>query len=238
MSILVAKRCILNVATGSYVPLQTRLTDSLADVGWIDGVMTWTDRFPPGSPPHHDAPYGFKVYAISEALRRGFTSVLWLDAPCFAVHPLGPVFETIERDGHCFVSGDESLGHWASDACLGAFGISRDQAMEMPLLNGAFIGLDLEHTRAREWYRRMVQQCEAGLFKGAALTKHAPPEVRARNVDKDTGHLSDDPRCWGHRHDEAVGSCLAHLLGMDFTPLGTLFGFGNDSPAIIRSDGP
>jgi hypothetical protein len=238
MSILVARRCVLNVATGSYVPLQTRLTDSLAEVGWIDGVMTWTDRFPPGSPPHEAAPYGFKIFAIAEALRRGFSSVLWLDAPCYAAQPLGPVFERIEREGHCFVSGNERLGNWASDACLTAFGVTRDQAMEMPLLNGAFIGLDLEHARAREWFRRIVQQCEAGLFKGAALTEHAPPDVRARNVDKDTGHLSDDPRCWGHRHDEAVGSALAHLLGMEFTPLGPLFGFGTDSTAIIRSDGP
>jgi len=238
MSILVAKRCVLNVATGSYLPQQTRLTDSLAEVGWTDGVMTWTDRLPTGSPPHDQAPYGFKVYAIAEALKRGYTSVLWLDAPCYAVKPLGPVFETLERLGHLFVGGDERLGNWASDACLQAFGLTRDQAIEMPLLNGAFIGLDLEHARTREWFRRLLQQCEAGLFKGAALTEHAPPDVRARNVDKDTGHLSDDPRCWGHRHDEAVGSCLAQLLGMELSPLGSLFGFGKDSPAIVRSDGP
>jgi len=61
MSILVAKRCVVNVATGSYLPQQTRLTDSLAEVGWIDGVMTWTDRLPPGSPAHDAAPYGFKL---------------------------------------------------------------------------------------------------------------------------------------------------------------------------------
>ncbi|HLY09400.1 MAG TPA: hypothetical protein VKW04_08880, partial [Planctomycetota bacterium] len=105
-------------------------------------------------------------------------------------------------------------------------------------LNGAFLGLDLEHSRTREWFRRILQQCEAGLFKGAALTEHAPSDVRARNVDKDTGHLSDDPRCWGHRHDEAVGSALARLLGMELAALGNLFGFGKDSPAVVRSDGP
>jgi hypothetical protein len=108
----------------------------------------------------------------------------------------------------------------------------------MALLNGAFIGLDLEQARSREWYRRILQQCGAGLFKGAALTEHAPADVRARNVDKDTGHLSDDPRCWGHRHDEAVGSCLAHLLGMEFKPLGELFDFGPDSNAVVRFADP
>jgi len=229
-----SKRCILNVATGRYVPLQARLVTSLSRQKWTGGLITWRDGLPSGSPTHEAAPYAFKLYAISEALRRGYTSLLWLDAPCVAAQALDPVFEAIERDGHCLVTGGERLGNWASDACLRAFGIARDQAMEMALLNGAFIGLDLEHARSREWYRRIVQQCEAGLFAGAALTEHAPAEVRARNVDKDTGHLSDDPRCWGHRHDEAVGSCLAHLLGLEFRPLGTLFDFNPASDAIVH----
>jgi hypothetical protein len=216
------------------VSLQARLAKSLADHGWRGGVLTWTDRLPPGSPTHDDAPYGFKLYAVAEAMKKGYTSVLWLDAPCLATRPLDPIFEAIERGGHRFVSGGERLGNWASDACLRAFAIGRDQAMDLALLNGAFIGLDLEHARTREWFRRIVQQCEAGLFKGAALTEHAPADVRARNVDKDTGHLSEDPRCWGHRHDEAVGSCLAHLLGMEFTPIGGEFDFGAGSTSIVR----
>ena len=236
MSTVSAKRAVLNVATHHYVEAQGRLVRSLTSAGWTGGVLTWTDELPPGSPPHDQAPYGFKLYAIAEALRRGYSSVLWLDAPCVVARPLEPVFASIERDGHCFVSGAERLGNWASDDCLAAFGIPRDAAMSMSLLNGAFIGLDLEHSRTREWFRRITQQCEIGLFKGAALTEHAPADVRSRNVDKDTGHLSDDPRCWGHRHDEAVGSCLAPLLGMDITPHGEMFGIGAGSRAIVRLD--
>jgi hypothetical protein len=234
MPTVAARRCILNVATGRYVPLQKRLVKSLSQIEWSGGVLAWTDALPPGSPRHEDAPYGFKLHAIAAALQTGMPSVLWLDAPCVVTRALDPVFEKIERDGHCFVSGDEKLGNWASDDCLAAFGITRDQAMTMSLLNGAFMGLDLEHARTREWYRRISQQCEVGLFKGAALTEHAPAHVRARNVDKDTGPLSDDPRCWGHRHDEAVGSCLAHLLGMEFSPLGGLFDFSAVSNPIVR----
>jgi len=216
------------------VAQQSRLLQSLSRQGWSGGVLTWADALPSGSPSHEEAPYGFKLYAIASALQKGFTSLLWLDAPCVGAGPLDLVFETIEREGHCFLSGGERLGNWASDDCLRAFGISRDQAMEMTLLNGACIALDLEHARSREWYRRIVQQCEVGLFRGAALTEHAPADVRARNVEKDTGHLSDDPRCWGHRHDEAVGSSLAHLLGMEIRPTGELFDFGAGSAAIVR----
>jgi hypothetical protein len=219
------------------VDLQRRLGGSLFQHRWTGGKLFWTDQLPPGSPSHEEAPYGFKLYAIAEAMRQGYTSVLWLDAPCLAAGPLEPIFAGIEHDGHRFVSGHERLGNWASDDCLRAFGLSRNQAMDLELLNGAFIGLDLEHARTREWYRRIVQQCEAGLFKGAALTEHAPADVRARNVDKDTGHLSDDPRCWGHRHDEAVGSCLAHALGMEMTPIGGHFDFGPASKALVRYAG-
>lgn len=220
------------------MPLQARLVESLSSQGWDGGVLTWTDRLPPGSPPHESAPYGFKLHAIAEAMRKGFTSVLWLDAPCLAARPLDPVFAAIERDGHAFVTADDRLGNWTSDACLAAFGIPRDAAMSMALFNGAFIGLDLEHARTREWYRRIVQQCEIGLFRGAALTEHAPADVRARNIDKDTGHLSDDPRCWGHRHDEAVGSCLAHLLGMEISPHGPLFDFNAAAKPVVRYELP
>ena len=234
MSTISAKRCILNVSTSRYVPFQKRLVKSLADQRWTGRVVTWAGRLPTDSPPHEDAPYAFKLYAVAEATKMGFTSILWLDSTCVATRRLEPIFESIERYGHCFVSSDERLGNWASDACLDAFGLDRDRAMGLALLNGAFIGLDLEHARTREWFRSALQQCKAGLFKGAALTEHAPADVRTRNHDKDTGHLSDDPRCWGHRHDEAVGSCLAHALGMDFMRVGAYFDFGAHSKAIVR----
>lgn len=225
---------MLNVATGDFVSLQARLIESLARSPWRGETLTWTGELPPGSPSHERDPYGFKLYAIDQALRRGYTSILWLDAPCIVSGSLDPVFSAQERAGHCFASGGDRLGHWASDACLQAFGIDRDAAMDLLLMNGAFIGLDFEHSRTREWYRRMVQQCDLGLFRGAALTEFAPADVRARNVEKDTGHLSSDPRCWGHRHDEAVGSCLAHLLGMEIDPLGKLFDLGVGSEAVVR----
>src|SRR5205085_12452415 len=103
-STITAKRCVLNVATGPYAALQLRLAKSLADQGWSGGLLTWTDRLPAGSPAHDVAPYAFKLYAISEALTKGFTSLLCLDAPCVAARPLDPVFQAIQREGHGFVT--------------------------------------------------------------------------------------------------------------------------------------
>ena len=216
-------RCIVNVATGFYVPLQRRLSSSLDAAGWRQGRVLWTDRLPPGSPPHAEAPYAFKLHAIRAAFAAGHRSVLWLDAPCIVTRALTPVFEAIERDGHLLVSSGGRLGNWASDGCLSAHGLTRDAAMAVELMNGALIGLDLANARASRWFEELWLACEQGLFAGAYLTEHAPPAVRARKPGKPAGFVSPDPRCWGHGHDESAGSCLAHRLGLPLTVPGPLF---------------
>ena len=213
-----AERCVLNVATGRYVPLQKRLVESLAG----EEVMVWTDAWPAESPDHRETPYAFKLFAIREALERGRTSVLWVDAPCYAVASLDPVFEKIRREHHYFVSAGDKLGNWASDACLDRFDFTRDQAMGMDLMNGAFIGLDLARARSRRWYDAMMKSSRDGLFNGPHFSDHAPAEIRARKPGKPAGFVSHDPRAWGHRHDEAVGTCLAHRLGMKISRAGEL----------------
>lgn len=224
-------RLILSVATGPYVPLQKRLLDGLRGVD----VLSWTDAWPPGSPEHDRAPYAFKMHAMAEARRRGARSVLWLDAPVVAAGSPGPVFDRIESEGHLFVTSGEKLGNWIGDAALGAFGLDRDAAMAMPLLNGTFIGLDL---RRGAWLDAMLEAAAKGLLDGPYFTEHAPAEIRARKPGKSIGSASRDPRCWGHRHDEAIGSLLAHRLGMSIAPAPDLFGpagvmrFQSDSDLI------
>jgi len=208
-------RCIVNVATGRYVPFQERLVRSLAEVNWRHGLLAWRDGFPPGSPLHDRSPYAFKIYALREAQRRGYRTVLWLDAPCVATAPPGPLFDRIERNGHLLVSGGEKVGNWASDACLEEFAITRDEAMGLPLMNGTFIGLDLGNLRSREWLDGLFRACGKGLFEGPYLSDQAPPHILALKPEKPRGFVSKDARCWGHRHDEAVGSCLAFRLGME-----------------------
>lgn len=213
---------MLTVATGAYVPLQARLLASLDAAGWAGGRLSWTGVLPPGSPSHAEVPYGFKLYAFREAVRRGVESAFWLDSPCVAVAPLEAAFDRIDRDGHLLVTGGERLGNWASDDCLSAFGLSRDAAMSLPLINGTYMGLDLRSERSRRWLDGMVEHAGRGLFSGPYLTDHAPEEVRTRKLGKSLGRLGDDARVWGHRHDEAIGSCLAHVLGLSVAEASTL----------------
>jgi hypothetical protein len=210
-------RRILTVATGPYVPLQKRLLESLRGVD----VLHWTDAWPPGSPTHAEAPYAFKLHAMAEARRQGATTVLWLDAPVVARGELAPVFDRIEREGHLFVTSGQALGNWVGDAALAAFGMSRDAAMALPLLFGSCIGLDLRRDR---WLDAMRVAAAQGLLNGPYFTEHAPAEIRARKPGKPVGAASSDARCWGHRHDEAVGSLLAQRLGMPIVSAPDLFG--------------
>lgn len=207
-------RCIVTVATEAYVGLQRRILESLARVGWRDDVLAWTGALPPGSPTHAEEPYAFKLFAIREAERRGADSILWLDSPCVAASRLSPVFDRIARDGHLFVTAGDRLGNWSNDACLDAFGLTRDGAMDVPLIHGSFIGLHLGRPSSLAWLDGMFRALAQGLFRGPYFSPHAPPDVRARRPGTPVGAVSKDPRCWGHRHDEAVGSALARRLGL------------------------
>ena len=212
------QRCIVTAATSGYVGVQRRLLESLAAWGWKGGVLAWTGGLPSGSPEHAEEPYAFKLFALREAAARGWDTALWLDSGCVAGSRVEPVFDRIEARGQLLVRAGERLGNWASDACLRAFGWDRGRAMEAPLLHGSFVGLSLRRPSSRAWLEGMFEALDRGLFRGPYFSDRAPSEVRAGRPGKPSGFVSKDPRCWGHRHDEAVGACLALRLGLPLTP--------------------
>jgi hypothetical protein len=215
-------RCIVTVATEAYVGLQRRLLESLARAGWRGGLARWTGTLPPGSPPHEEEPYAFKLFALREAVRRGFESLLWLDSPCVAAGQPSAVFDRLERNGQLFVTAGDRLGNWSNDANLSACGLSRDAAMGVPLIHGSFIGLHLGRPPVRAWLEGMFAALGSGHFRGPYFSPHAPAEFRARRPGTPAGFVSRDPRAWGHRHDEAVGSALARRLGLAILPRAAL----------------
>lgn len=219
---MLPRRCILTVATDGYVGLQRRLLDSLASVRWRGGLLAWTGALPPGSPAHADEPYAFKLFAIREAAARGCGTLLWLDSACVAVSALDPLFDRIEKVGHLLVTAGDRLGNWSSDACLAAYGLTRNAAMDVPLVHGSFVGLCLSRPSSRAWLDGMFHALRGGLFRGPYFSPHAPADALRGKSGKPRGFVSKDARCWGHRHDEAVASCLALRLGLPPTPRGTL----------------
>ena len=191
------RRCIINVATDSYKKGQERLENSLKKVNYTDQYILWENTYPPNSPTHQQVPYGFKTYAFLEAQRQGYDVVLWLDASMWAVKNPTPVFEHIEEHGYMIEAAGQWLGWWSTDAFLSHHGLTRDEAMKIPMFSAGFTGLDLRNSRSLEFLNKWHETAQDGIsFIGPW---------------KDSG---PDPNYKGHRHDMSAASLIAHKMGM------------------------
>lgn len=215
-------RCIVNVATGPthYRDWQHRLWTSLDEVGYDGARMFWTDEEPAGSPGHKASPYSMKPFAFAAARDAGHRHVLWCDAAIWARRPLDPAFELIEKQGYLLFYNGYLCGNWCTDAALEKQELTRDDAMEIPDYTGCCMGLDLGSEIGSEFLARLTEAATDGVsFVG--------------DWKNDAGQCSPDPRCQGHRHDQVIGSIIAHRMGMK--PIhggpGGLFSYWRDDMA-------
>ena len=211
------RRAVLNVAVGAwYGAGSQRLFDSLEERGEGSTRLFWRDEYPPGCPEHAQTPYGFKPHAFRVARDLGFDQAVWLDASVWLLRPLDDIWARIDEDGYYLEPDGHMVGEWISDNALGLLELSRDEAMEMPLIEGKLIGLDLRDDTASAFLDEWLRLCDAGGFNGT--------------WDNDGRQVSDDPRCRGHRHDIACGSPLAHSFGMGLQPFKRLGFPANGAP--------
>jgi hypothetical protein len=166
------KRSILNVATGDfYCKMQDRLRNSLSVNGtyYIDeygggrdvaaeyddrkvDLLLWIDVLPEGSSPHSESPYGFKMHAIKAAYEKGYTSILWLDSPAYAVkEDISPIFEKIEKEGYYAMSHIDPLENWVSDSALKAYGWEREKLIGYNLPSGSCYGFRIDGPMPKDW---------------------------------------------------------------------------------------
>ena len=193
---------IVSVATGyRYLTLQNRLITSVPG----EAFLTWRDAFPPGSPFHTQVPYAFKAYALQEAYRQGFDTILWADASIVARQSLKPLWNEIESKGYWFSENPPwNCGQWTRDGALSQLGITREEAFEIPQIIGGAFGLHMQSGVAREFLRRYLYYAKnTSTFLGPWKNNN--------------GEASEDKRVLGHRHDQTVASVIAHKLGMELT---------------------
>ena len=177
-----------------------RLARSLEPYVGAD-LLTW-DELPSGSPPHAAVPYAFKPWAMLVARARGHRYVLWCDSAVWAIRSPMPIFDAIARDGYFITENGFRCGEWITDAALQLMGLTRDGAFEIPDYSGCCFGLDMVSDIGREFFTQYLKRAQDGSFCG--------------DWKNDRGQCSADPRCKGHRHDQVVGSIIAHRLGMKF----------------------
>jgi hypothetical protein len=140
--------------------------------------------------------------------------VLLLDASVVAIAPLDPLWAHIEKQGYYLGESGFTCGQWTSDEMLDACKVTRDAAMALPQPASGIVGLDMREPASRalvnDWcnLRRF--------FPGPHSNINA--ETKAYSY-RNEGWVSDDPRCLGHRHDQAALGLIAHQLGLlDFQP--------------------
>ncbi len=212
-----------------------RFRRTFAEFGCADEIIIWDHRWPPNSPTHQECNYAFKVYAVKEAHRRGHDSVLWLDCSCNAIRSIEPLWARLKRDGHVLVEDANSLGKWTGDRTLEHFGVTRDEAMNLPLMCGTCWGVDFTNERSREFIRRLAEVAVPEHFNGTHVSRN--PDIPRHPRPHTEGWLvSNDERCWGHRADETCLSLLARELKMN-THVGIEFVGGGEvtDQACIRS---
>ena len=194
-------KAIINFASGRYVKGQERLRESLLKVGFDGEYLSWTTEESIGSPLHKDNPYAFKIYCFEQALNAGHTKILWVDASIWAIKPVDPIWECVDRLGYMKQYAGHLCGTWSSDKQLEYFGITRDEAMNLEMHgNGGFFALDFENEKAKEFFKRWKQAFVDGMFKGS--------------WNNDNNCESTDPRCKGTRHDRICGNIIANQLNL------------------------
>lgn len=215
---------VVSLATHAkrYPQALERLGESLERAGFRGQTRLWRPgEFPPDCPSHAEVPFAFKPFCFQEAARNGHELVLWLDAACVVVRDLGGLFRALEARGYLlFRNWRWRLGEWASDAALAAFDVERAEAMRLPEVDGAAIGLHLGHPLGRAFLDRWLAAARDGVaFRGTREPLRTPAEHADVKWNR-AQRVSADPRVRGHRHDQTVAGLLAHRLGLRPTTVG------------------
>jgi hypothetical protein len=177
-------------------------------------LLCWYDCFPEGSRSHDESPYGFKVFAIKSAYEKGYTSILWLDSPAYAVkEDISPIFDKIEKEGYYAMSHIDPLENWVSLRAMHEFNTVPHDLYGLNLPSGSCYGFDLSNKDIYNLFSEFEVSEKDGLFKSEPIAEGK----------------------W-HRHDEAVLALLLLDYGYEvftFDPL-----FQSDSPeCVIKSGG-
>lgn len=167
---------------------------------------------------HFENPYGFKVYALQEAIEAGYTKLIWADSTIVNTRNLDPLFELAARDG--FVS-FHNLGHdlvyWMSDIAQQRLEITDAQLETMQQAMACVMIFDIENPIGERIFKDFVIKCRDGV-----------------SFQMESG--SKRPGYKGHRGDQPIISALAAMAGIKLRPYGELVYQPHDTDLTYGSD--
>lgn len=160
------KRCVVNLATGQFRQGQKRLHSyMLFHNQWVP-LLLWGSEAELFAPLHTDNPYAFKIYAIEAARNMGYDQVLWFDASVYPVKDITPVFDWLTDKGIFLEEAGHYAGQWANQRALDYFGVTKEQAMQMPMFSAGYCGFDFRNPISQEFFAEWKESMLNGIFKG------------------------------------------------------------------------
>jgi len=162
-------RCIVSLATKNsrYVDGLARLSNSLRDNASGIDFLGFIHEYSVGAPLHTEMPYAFKVHAIQKAIDAGYTQIMWLDVSSYAVAPIHHLFDVIDEQGYWFEGAGCWLGDYTNDETLEYYGIEREYAKQIPMIQSGFMGFDMHSKIGINLFSELTFACDMGLFAGS-----------------------------------------------------------------------
>jgi hypothetical protein len=101
-------------------------------------------------------PYAFKVSFFKEAQAKGFKRVLWLDTSILPVVSLNTICDMIQEAGYFSMGNSHNIGPYLTAPAIEAFGITLEQANQIPSCSAGITGIDFTTNVGRtiidKWY--------------------------------------------------------------------------------------
>ena len=225
---------VLSVGIGKWYPRGVaRLIKMLYRTGTVCDALTWCNTYPGGSTYHDVCPYTFKPKAFRYAQRRGYKIAVWMDAAVFPVKNLAPLFAKLQEQTIVALANDPwKMGQWCSDEALRALDLTREQSLVIPEITTCMLGLNLKRPNAQyfldEWERL------SPVFRGAWANDIALDELKKLGLPfRTVGHISNDPRVLGHRHDQTVASAILNKMGVQGLPMKPWLSYDPDATDVL-----
>lgn len=210
---MIVKRAVITLGTDKrkdgrfYTKGRIRLKNSLERHCKQD-FFVYKSESEVNAPMHTENSHAFKVYCFEKLLAQGYNQIVWLDCSVFAIRDLEPIFQALDKFGYVFMDSGFKVGSWTNDTALNYYNLSRDESMNVTMVDTKFFALDFTDPKSNMFYDAWKQSMLDGIFNG-----------NVSNINKTE---SQDPRCNGHRHDQSCASIILNkfdmntLVGLEF----------------------
>ncbi len=193
------KGVLINAAWGAWYPQGTdRLVRSAIYHGWEHDILTFKDE-PINEYFNPAQPYSIKAAALVEAIRRGYTHILWLDCSCWFVDNPTKLMNIIDGENGLFIKSGYNLAQTSADSDLEWAESSRDEAESLDEVWSCMFGVDVTSDRGKVWVDTFLDGADRGVF----------------GTSREHNGASQDTRFLHARQDQTAASWAYHVAGFN-----------------------